>query len=120
MALGGICMDWRRHAKNVYLYCYRMLLEELPMATSTVPEPDANGECCRAIFPLGIRFGSTIERGVMTAPGGAWDTLDNGTYTIAVEANQAFDTAGNPVGATSLGSFLVSLSYTVYLPLVQR
>jgi hypothetical protein len=39
------------------------------MLSSTVPEPDANGECCRAIFPLGIRFGSTIELGVMTAPG---------------------------------------------------
>jgi hypothetical protein len=56
----------------------------------------------------------------ITAPGGAWDTLDNGIYTIAVEANQVFDTAGNPASATSLGSFLVSLNYTVYLPLVQR
>jgi hypothetical protein len=26
-------MGWRWHAKNVYLYCHRMLLEELPMAT---------------------------------------------------------------------------------------
>jgi hypothetical protein len=56
----------------------------------------------------------------ITTPGGAWDTADGGTYTVAVEADQIFDGAGNPVAATSLGSFLVSLNYTVYLPLVQR
>jgi hypothetical protein len=56
----------------------------------------------------------------ITAPGGAWDTGDNGTYTVALEANQVIDTARNPIGATALGSFLVSLRYTVYLPLVQR
>jgi predicted outer membrane repeat protein len=55
----------------------------------------------------------------ITAPGGAWDTTDNGTYTISLEANQVVDTAGNPVGAASLGSFLVSLNYTMYLPLVR-
>jgi CSLREA domain-containing protein len=53
----------------------------------------------------------------ITAPGGAWDTADRGAYAIAVEANQVFDTAGNGVGAASLGSFLVSLNYTAYLPL---
>jgi hypothetical protein len=56
----------------------------------------------------------------ITAPGGAWDSLDRGTYTVAVEANQIFDSVGNPVGAASLGSFLVSLNYTAYLPLVLR
>jgi CSLREA domain-containing protein len=55
----------------------------------------------------------------ITAPGGAWDSLDGGSYTIAVEANQVFDSAGNGVGATSMGSFQVSLKYTTYLPLVQ-
>jgi hypothetical protein len=54
----------------------------------------------------------------ITAPGGAWDSVDEGSYTIAIEANQVFDSAGNPVGATSLGGFLVSLKYTTYLPLV--
>jgi CSLREA domain-containing protein len=56
----------------------------------------------------------------ITAPGGAWDSADSGAYTIAQEANQVFDSAGNAVGATSLGSFLVSLNYSVYLPLVVR
>jgi hypothetical protein len=55
----------------------------------------------------------------ITAPGGAWDTADSGTYTIAVEANQVFDSAGNSVGAISLGSFLVDLKYTTYLPLIR-
>ena len=53
-------------------------------------------------------------------PGGAWNSADNGTYTIALEANQVFDTDGNPVGAISLGSFLASLNNTIYVPLVLR
>jgi Bacterial Ig-like domain len=56
----------------------------------------------------------------ITAPGGAWDSADSGAYTIAQKANQVFDTAGNAVGATTLGSFQISLNYTVYLPLVMR
>jgi hypothetical protein len=56
----------------------------------------------------------------ITAPGGAWDSADGGTYTIALEANQVFDSAGNPVSAGTLGSFLVRLNYTIYLPLVVR
>jgi hypothetical protein len=54
----------------------------------------------------------------ITAPGGAWESMDRGAYTIAVEANQIFDSAGNPAGAISLGSFLVSLN-SIYLPLVR-
>jgi hypothetical protein len=56
----------------------------------------------------------------ISAPGGSWDTVDGGTYTVALEANQVFDSAGNPVGAGSLGSFLIKLDYTIYLPLVLR
>jgi hypothetical protein len=51
---------------------------------------------------------------------GAWDIGDNGMYTLALEANQVIDTAGNPLGATTLGSFRVRLNYTIYLPLVPR
>jgi hypothetical protein len=56
----------------------------------------------------------------ITAPGGSWDSADGGTYTVALEADQVFDSAGNSVGAGSLGSFLVRLNYTIYLPLLQR
>jgi hypothetical protein len=56
----------------------------------------------------------------IAAPGGSWDTADGGSYTIAVVANQIFDSAGNSVAATTLGNFQVSPSYTVALPLVVR
>ena len=56
----------------------------------------------------------------ITAPGGSWDSVDSGTYSVALESNQVFDSAGNSVSAGSLGSFRVRLNYTIYLPLVQR
>jgi hypothetical protein len=56
----------------------------------------------------------------ITAPGGAWDSADGGTYTIALEANQVFDSVGNPINASVLGSFLAGLNYTTYLPLALR
>ncbi|MEQ9626250.1 malectin domain-containing carbohydrate-binding protein, partial [Coleofasciculus chthonoplastes] len=42
------------------------------------------------------------------APGGTWDTGDNGTYAIAMAANQVTDTSGNGVVSGSLGSFDVN------------
>ncbi|MFO0808472.1 MAG: right-handed parallel beta-helix repeat-containing protein [Gemmataceae bacterium] len=41
------------------------------------------------------------------APGGTFDLGDNGTYTASVEANQVFNTGGNPIAASSLGTFQV-------------
>ena len=77
------------------------------LATLVSATPAGNGTARTATYQI-------------AAPGGAWDTADAGTYTVAVEANQVFDNAGNSVGASSLGSFLVSLNYTTYLPLVRR
>ncbi|MCT7974589.1 Calx-beta domain-containing protein [Laspinema olomoucense] len=55
----------------------------------------------------------------MTTPGGTWDSGDNGTYAIALLGNQVFDTSGNTVPASNLGSFTVtsplSLTPTVTL-----
>jgi polygalacturonase len=42
-------------------------------------------------------------------PGGIWDDSDNGTYTIALQANQVSDTKGNFIPASTLGTFLVNL-----------
>jgi CARDB len=53
-------------------------------------------------------------------PGGAWNTPDNGSYAISLEASQVFDTAGNAAAATALGSVEVNVSYTAFLPLVVR
>ncbi len=44
-----------------------------------------------------------------TPPGGAWSGSANGTYTIAVEANQIVDLDGNFVTAGAIGSFQVQL-----------
>ncbi len=46
----------------------------------------------------------------ITAPGGAWDTADNGKYSIALEAGQVADTAGNTAAAATLGTFTATLT----------
>ena len=46
----------------------------------------------------------------ITPPGGAWDIADNGTYTVAMQANQVSDTSGNFVPAGPLGTFTVNVS----------
>ncbi|AFY65137.1 conserved repeat domain protein [Geitlerinema sp. PCC 7407] len=48
----------------------------------------------------------------ITAPGGSWDFGDNGTYQVAIAANQVRDTSGNAVAAGSLGSFRVTVPDT--------
>jgi hypothetical protein len=41
-------------------------------------------------------------------PGGSWDSADNGTYNVVMQANQVFDGIGNPVHAGNIGSFTVT------------
>ncbi len=48
----------------------------------------------------------------ITAPGGAWDASDNGSYTLAVEPNQVQDTSGNSVVAGVIGGFSVAADGT--------
>jgi hypothetical protein len=43
-------------------------------------------------------------------PGGSWDKLDNGTYTVAVQTNSVKDTKGNAVAAGNIGTFIVALT----------
>jgi Beta xylosidase C-terminal Concanavalin A-like domain len=45
----------------------------------------------------------------ITPPGGTWDTADNGSYTVALQANQVSDTSGNMSAATALGAFQVNV-----------
>ena len=55
----------------------------------------------------------------ISAPGGSWDNADNGVYTVAVQANQVSDTAGNTVAVGALGTFNVDVSVArrlVYMP----
>ena len=46
----------------------------------------------------------------ISVPGGSWDHADNGTYTVALQANQVSDTAGNTVAVGALGTFNVDVS----------
>jgi len=45
----------------------------------------------------------------ITAPGGTWDVKDNGTYTVALQANQVQDTSNIAAAAAALGSFTVDV-----------
>ncbi|MCD4824617.1 MAG: choice-of-anchor D domain-containing protein [Phycisphaerae bacterium] len=45
-----------------------------------------------------------------TAPGGIWDSSDNGTYAIWIEPNQIFDADGNAIAAQQLAEFTVNIS----------
>ncbi|MEX2316831.1 MAG: hypothetical protein WD669_06755 [Pirellulales bacterium] len=45
----------------------------------------------------------------ISAPGGVWDSTDNGLYFIELMPQQVFDKAGKPVAAALLGSFNVEL-----------
>lgn len=49
----------------------------------------------------------------ITAPGGTWDALDVGTYTVSVKANQVSDIKGNTVAAGDIGTFSVGQAITI-------
>jgi glucose/arabinose dehydrogenase len=46
----------------------------------------------------------------ISAPGGAWEKADDGTYTVSVLRRSVTDTRGNAVPAGAIGSFNVSLN----------
>ena len=46
----------------------------------------------------------------ITPPGGSWSTGGNGTYTVALQANQIRDVAGNYTAASNIGTFTVSIN----------
>jgi hypothetical protein len=48
----------------------------------------------------------------IVSPGAEWQFIDNGTYTVSARASQVFDTSGNTLPATSLGSFQISVNDT--------
>jgi CSLREA domain-containing protein len=48
----------------------------------------------------------------ITAPGGTWDSADNGTYTVQMKNLAVRDTNNNHVATGNLGTFLVSVTET--------
>jgi hypothetical protein len=53
---------------------------------------------------------SVIATYSLVPPGGSWDSGDNGTYTVVMQAAQVFDGIGNAVQPGPIGSFRVSIS----------
>jgi methionine-rich copper-binding protein CopC len=47
----------------------------------------------------------------ITAPGGLWNVLDNGTYTISLNADQVKDSSNNAVAAGSIRTFNPALPF---------
>jgi uncharacterized delta-60 repeat protein len=64
--------------------------------TAALPDVNANGT------PRSVTY--TVQ-----GPGGSWNAADNGTYTIALAANQVADADGVFAAAGSLGTFTVNL-----------
>jgi hypothetical protein len=50
-----------------------------------------------------------------TPPGGMWDGIDNGLYTIGIAKNAVYDNAANPVRQGDIGQFIVNTSPTVFV-----
>lgn len=46
----------------------------------------------------------------ITPPGGVWDDVDNGLYSVVLQSGQVTDTAGNAVAGNTLGSFNVNIA----------
>ncbi len=61
-----------------------------------------------SVNPLGDGTPRTVTYQI-AAPGGSWDTADNGTYTVLLQPNQVTDTGGNAIPNATLGSFNVNL-----------
>lgn len=51
----------------------------------------------------------------LTPPGGAWDGLDNGTYTVTMAAKAVYDNAANPVPGGDIGQFRVAADANSFL-----
>jgi hypothetical protein len=43
------------------------------------------------------------------APGGSWDSTENGTYSVALRANEVRDRAGAYTSAQTLGTFDIAV-----------
>jgi hypothetical protein len=83
------------------------------LGTGDVVVTGPNGYAATATF-VGSSGAATARSAVYTvpAPAGGWKSVHNGTYTIALAANQVADTAGNVAAAGLIGSFAVALDAT--------
>jgi hypothetical protein len=58
-------------------------------------------------------YRTTVSNAIATyslvPPGGSWDSADNGTYSVVMQANQVTDEAGHPVSPGPIGTFTVTV-----------
>jgi Ca2+-binding RTX toxin-like protein len=95
--------------------------DKLAMKASTfdnndirVTGPNGFNQLARFISatPLGDGASRTVTYRI-NAPGAFWDSVDNGTYSVAIQSNQVSNTAGTFVGARTLGTFAVNVPRAV-------
>jgi len=72
------------------------------LATLVSASPNANAASITATYSI-------------PAPGGSWNTADNGTYTVALLANSVTDVPGVAAPAATLGTFTVNFVPSVFL-----
>jgi C1A family cysteine protease len=70
-----------------------------------------NGFSQTASFVSVVGLAGTVATYRITAPGGTWNVLDNGTYTVSQVASQVKDQAGNYRSAGAIGSFNAALPF---------
>lgn len=66
------------------------------LATFVSVNNPSNGTPCTATYTI-------------TPPNGSWDMSANGTYTLTLQPNQVFDTAGNTAVSANIGTFNVNI-----------
>jgi probable HAF family extracellular repeat protein len=85
------------------------------LATGNIQVMGPNGYSAIATF-IGVdtdHSGPTrVATYQLTAPDGIWSSLDDGTYSVSLIANQVDDTSGNFAAGGVLGSFQVKLPVT--------
>lgn len=73
--------------------------------------PDGSTVALSYIFPVTppVNGPSVMAEYVISPPGGAWDTADNGTYEVLIAADQIRDTFGAAMAAGVVATFTIAL-----------
>jgi hypothetical protein len=86
------------------------VIDVTSLDNSDVRVTGPNGFDAAAAF-IGVNFNTDGTPRIATysivPPGGTWDSPDNGTYNVMMQATQVFDGLGNAVKAGKIGSFTV-------------
>lgn len=90
------------------IYSDETLLNARTIGSGDITVTGPNGYSARAQLvsktPAG-NAGTIVATYRIPGPGGSWDALDNGFYTVTVAPDQVLDKAGNAVAGGALGGF---------------